>query len=707
MRNHLKKLLLAVMCISAVLLLSSCAKSDAAKYTDAQKLLTQGKYSEAVEAFSEIENYEDSSKYIMYVKAVQLAEGGQHELAISSLKSLKDFKDSELLVVYYNARRYEANQEYEEAAEIYESIATFKDSAARSAALPDLILQREFAEAEMYLANENTYSAVYLLEDLSDQQYSDSETRMLQDMYDLAEKALQEAKTVAAAQVFGILAARNYRDSAIRMQDSLYAYAIEEMEKGEYEQAASILGNLGRIENYAPAEDTLKECLYRWAIQNASSGDYSSAYSRFIGLQDYKDSAAKANEYDENYAAAVKLMSEGKYDDAYAAFTALKNYADSAERAKESIYLKAKKLLAEGHFDDAISLFSSLNDYSDSANQVKEIQYLQANALLTQGDYDHASQAFALLGEFSDSAEMVQESIYQKGLSLLANKQYDQAAEVFASLGAYSDSATMVKESAYQKGKALAEAESYAEAYTILIQVKDYKDTASLIAGNPGLSSAAAAAAAAELDRKFTVGNVVVFGRYEQDDNQGNGKEPVQWRVLKREGQKALLISEMNLDSQPYNKEWTSATWETCTLRTWLNGPFLNAAFTRTQQGAILTTAVKNEDNPSYGTDGGRDTSDQVFLLSIAEAETLFRSDEDRVGKNTAYAKAQGAYDNHGAGRWWLRSPGDDQHDAAYVYSDGSVIRNGGGGLVHNGRLAVRPALWLDLASGIVTSEAP
>ena len=106
MRNHLKKLLLAVMCISAVLLLSSCAKSDAAKYTDAQKLLTQGKYSEAVEAFSEIENYEDSSKYIMYVKAVQLAEGGQHELAISSLKSLKDFKDSELLVVYYNARRY-------------------------------------------------------------------------------------------------------------------------------------------------------------------------------------------------------------------------------------------------------------------------------------------------------------------------------------------------------------------------------------------------------------------------------------------------------------------------------------------------------------------------------------------------------------------------------------------------------------------------
>ena len=625
MRNHLKKLLLAVMCISAVLLLSSCAKSDAAKYTDAQKLLTQGKYSEAVEAFSEIENYEDSSKYIMYVKAVQLAEGGQHELAISSLKSLKDFKDSELLVVYYNARRYEAEQQYEDAAEIYESIATFKDSAARFAALPDLILRREFAEAEMYLANENTDSAVYLLEDLSDQQYRDSETRMLQDIYDLAEKSLQEAKSLSAAQIFEILAARGYKDSENRMKDSLHAYAIAEMEKGEYSTAEYTLRAL-KFENYAPAEETLKECLYRWAIQNASSGDYAAAYSQFTGLQDYKESRARAKEYEEKYAAAVTLLLEGNYDDAYTAFTGLKNYSDSAEKA--------------------------------------------------------------------------QESIYQKGLSLLVNKQYDQAAEVFASLGAYSDSVEMVKESAYQKGKALADSQRYAEAAAILIGIKDYKDTASLIAGNVGLSSAAAA----ELDRKFTVGNVVVFGRYEQDDNQGNGKEPVQWRVLKREGQKALLISEMNLDSQPYNKEWTSVTWETCTLRTWLNGPFLNAAFTRTQQGAILTTAVKNEDNPSFGTDGGRDTSDQVFLLSIAEAEKLFSRDEDRAVKNTAYAKAQGAYDNDGAGWWWLRSPGDFQNNAAYVFTDGSVYRDGGD---VNFDLAVRPALWLDLASGIVTSEAP
>jgi TolA-binding protein len=330
--------------------------------------------------------------------------------------------------------------------------------------------------------------------------------------------------------------------------------------------------------------------------------------------------------------------------------------------------------------------------------------YEKAANLLAGKQYDQASEAFKALGDYSDSAVMVQQSIYQKGTDLLSGKQYDHAAAAFESLGAYSDSAEMVKESAYQKGKALADSQRYAEAAAILIGIKDYKDTASLIAGNVGLSSAAAAAAA-ELDRKFTVGNVVVFGRYEQDDNQGNGKEPVQWRVLRREGKKALLISVQNLDCQPYNGEWTSVTWETCTLRTWLNGTFLNAAFTAEEQKGILTTAVKNDDNPEYKTDGVNHTQDRVFLLSIAEAETLFRSDADRAGKNTAYAKAQGAYDSSGAGWWWLRSPGISQLRAAIVDADGSVRRNGA--LVNDVDSAVRPALWLDLTSGIFASEAP
>ena len=206
-----------------------------------------------------------------------------------------------------------------------------------------------------------------------------------------------------------------------------------------------------------------------------------------------------------------------------------------------------------------------------------------------------------------------------------------------------------------------------------------------------------------DLTKKLAPGDLITFGHYEQDNDMNNGAEAIRWRVLAREGQKALLISVDNLDSQPYNKKNISVTWEACTLRTWLNNEFLNAAFTRTQQEAILTTMVKNEDNPKFRTRGGRDTNDKVFLLSIAEAETLFRSNEDRVSKNTAYAKAQRAYTNNsGAGEWWLRSPGYQSYVVS-VSADGSVLLLGDN--VNDNINAIRPALWLDLTSDIVTSE--
>ena len=76
-----------------------------------------------------------------------------------------------------------------------------------------------------------------------------------------------------------------------------------------------------------------------------------------------------------------------------------------------------------------------------------------------------------------------------------------------------------------------------------------------------------------------TVGNSVSFGSYEQDNNPANGKEEIEWIVLDVQGDRSLLISKYALDCKKYNTEWTDGTWESCSLRKWLNSDFLNAAF--------------------------------------------------------------------------------------------------------------------------------
>ncbi len=206
---------------------------------------------------------------------------------------------------------------------------------------------------------------------------------------------------------------------------------------------------------------------------------------------------------------------------------------------------------------------------------------------------------------------------------------------------------------------------------------------------------------------------------YENMSYQGYFKiEPIKWRVLSVNGDDAFLLANQNLDVKPYNEEWTNVTWETCTLHTWLNSTFLLTAFTSAEQSAIKNTTVINDDL-YYGTEGGKNTIDQVYLLSIAEASNTaygfngdFETDsETREAKNTAYARARGAWSStstvyEGNGWWWLRSPGYSGSSAADVDDGGCGEGNFFGVSVSCGVYAVRPALHLNLSSSNLWSYA-
>ncbi len=195
----------------------------------------------------------------------------------------------------------------------------------------------------------------------------------------------------------------------------------------------------------------------------------------------------------------------------------------------------------------------------------------------------------------------------------------------------------------------------------------------------------------AEARRPIQVGDIITFGSYPQDAD-GTVKS-IEWQVLAVEDGKVLLISCYGLDAKPYNEEWTEVTWETCTLRTWLNEDFYQEAFSKDEQNKISLTNVENRDNEVFGTAGGNDTEDRIFLLSLDEVNTYFASDENRICYPTELAVKNGYYIGHnGACDWWLRSPGSDGRLAARVFFSGLVDE--AGYHVDSFDHDVRPALW-------------
>ncbi|MCR5846749.1 MAG: S-layer homology domain-containing protein [Lachnospiraceae bacterium] len=225
------------------------------------------------------------------------------------------------------------------------------------------------------------------------------------------------------------------------------------------------------------------------------------------------------------------------------------------------------------------------------------------------------------------------------------------------------------------------------------------------------------------------VGDIITFGKYEQDDNEANGKEDIDWIVLSVENDRMLLISQYALDNVPYHTSYSDITWENSYIRNWLNDDFINTAFSEEERSIIPTVKLKNENNPRYDTPGGNDTEDKIFCLSVKDTETYFgdyNSYDEKYfdGYNqrlicdcTQYAVNRGAfryiiteedYENTLSKKgysadvvnmrtcsWWLRTPGGGNKYACIIghmgefgaYQDREVELD---------TLTVRPAIYVE-----------
>jgi len=199
--------------------------------------------------------------------------------------------------------------------------------------------------------------------------------------------------------------------------------------------------------------------------------------------------------------------------------------------------------------------------------------------------------------------------------------------------------------------------------------------------------------------RTARFGEIIEFGTTQHNN-------PAYWMILDEHDGKLLIIlqlSEGNILPARYNQGVLSAgiqrsdavTWETSSLRQWLNDDFYNSdGFTNEERMRIAHTLVLNNDNPWHGTPGGNDTVDKIFLLSIEETVWYF-GDSGQLENRPNLRSIDDEYniDRRLGLTWWLRSPGSTNVNAAYVYRLGEIVVGGVNASQHS--VQARPVMWI------------
>ena len=189
-------------------------------------------------------------------------------------------------------------------------------------------------------------------------------------------------------------------------------------------------------------------------------------------------------------------------------------------------------------------------------------------------------------------------------------------------------------------------------------------------------------------------GNNIIFGSYRQDKKQ---PEPLKWNILEEKDGKALIITDKIIDAIKFDDK--SNNYEKSYIRNWLNNDFYNKAFSNDEKNIIQVTNVDNSLASTLDRKNKyicNNTNDKIFLLSLKEATTYYKSDNERKCKGTIYAKDRGLYvdSDNGNSWWWLRSPYYVRESwARYVHYYGVI----GGNDVSSTDYGVRAACWINL----------
>ncbi|MBP3656569.1 MAG: WG repeat-containing protein [Clostridia bacterium] len=478
--NTRKKCLCLALLVLMALCLSGCALIGTGKsYREAQKLMVDGSYAEAADAFAALGGYEEASRLSVYCRAHVLAGEGNYALAAASMAALGDFRDAPMQAQYYLAQDTlnaapESPDNYDVAEALFASLGVFREShtvsvsaAAHEDGLRLLEEGRFSASADIFaylkgraykdsgklrgyaLARDdeaagNLIDAAEGYADLGD--FRDSAQRRTA-CVEAAYQALQasmDADTllVARAQLSRIQDSSLFSGYDDLAQLGVYLDARKLEEKGgadiaNYTRAAAMYAKLGDFRDSAQRAQSIPESIYTNAVTALEQGDYAAAATLFGHQPDYRDSLAMVS-----YTEACRLYSEA--EGKRAAFDK-KLWDDTAEWEDLERFWEASLLARDA--------FTALGDFRDAADRAHAAQYLVHDYAVSLADQQEYGYAGTILTIAEDQPEWAQLSEYYYGMddmqgAMKAGHAYRLvlARNIFLELGEYRDAAAKAQE---------------------------------------------------------------------------------------------------------------------------------------------------------------------------------------------------------------------------------------------------------------------
>ena len=465
-------------------------------------------------------------------------------------------------------------------------------------------------------------------------------------------------------------------------QEGRYELAMEYIQEGNYDGAYEILKELGDYSDSASQLKAIRENAFLQRIRKAQPGEivYWGSYEQDAVTSNGKEDIAWIVLYDDN--GRKLLLSQKSLDcQPYHEQQAHTTWKTSNLRQwrNDDFYWEA---FTETEQNALYLPVIATNNSEDTRDYVYVLTMEEANLYIDLFVNDVPTEYAIRQGASKDSygwwLRDANNGAYHMGIACMGNDKSMINTKVDATGIAvrpsiWVDTRTEDQlEAEYTAALNLFEKKNYKKALPAFEALGDYKDSMEYCERLPQLILMKPYAEA-------EVGDEVRIGNYD-------------WIVVEKQVDKILVVSKYSVGVRDFVGAGWEITWDISGVREYLNGEFLNNHLKAgDEKSLILPTQIATQDNPEYGTTGGAEVTDRVFLLSYEEVLRYFPNDQDRMlttetDKNTTVT-------------WWLRTMGKDITYAVCVDENGKILLEGySTSPFAPVKLHARPAMWIKTA---------